>query len=374
MEFLRRFSPSLLTVVTGTLLTGALLTGALLADDGLQQGNADLQSAGPLTFGADGILFVGDSKGAAIFALDTGEKAESIAPGQLSELNIKGIDHEIAALLGTKPDDILINDLAVSPRGNVYLSVSRGRGPDADPVIFKTDPAGNLSELSLKNIRFAKAILPNAPAPGGEGRRNQRAQAITDLAFVKDQLFVAGLSNEEFASNLRSIPFPFRLISDGTSVEIFHTAHGKYETRSPVRTFVPFTIDNQPHLLAAYTCTPLVKFPVSDLVDGEKVRGTTIAELGNRNRPLDMIVYEKDGSRHLLVANSSRGIMKIPTDSIADQESLDKPVRGGGTAGLGYDAVDELKGVVQLDRLDDSTGVILVQSDDGMNLTTFALP
>ena len=363
MESLFRCSRSLLAVV--------LLAGSLVADDGLKQGNADLQSVGPLTFGPDGILFVGDSKGGAIFALDTGETEESNVAG---EINITGIDKEIAALLGTKADDILINDLAVSPQGNIYLSVSRGRGPDAEPVIMKTDPAGNLSELSLKKIRFAKAGLPNPPAPGGEGRRNKRAQAITDLAFVKDQLFVAGLSNEEFASNLRSLPFPFRLVSDGTSVEIFHTAHGKYETRSPVRTFVPFTIDNEPHLLAAYTCTPLVKFPISDLVDGEKVRGTTIAELGNRNRPLDMIVYEKDGAQFLLVANSSRGIMKIPTDQVAGQESLETPVRGGGTAGLDYDTVDDLKDVVQLDQLDDSTGVILVQSDDGVNLSTIALP
>jgi hypothetical protein len=109
-------------------------------------------------------------------------------------------------------------------------------------------------------------------------------------------------------------------------------------------------------------------------VNGQKVRGTTIAELGNRNRPLDMIVYEKDGSRFLLVANSARGIMKIPTDRVADQESLDAPVRGGGTAGLDYETVEGLSGVVQLDRLDDSTGVILVQSDNGMNLTTIALP
>ncbi len=56
----------------------------------------------------------------------------------------------------------------------------------------------------------------------------------------------------------------------------------------------------QPHVLAAYTCTPLVKFPLSDLKPGEKVKGTTIAELGNRNRPLDMIVYQKDGKDYVL--------------------------------------------------------------------------
>jgi len=45
----------------------------------------------------------------------------------------------------------------------------------------------------------------------------------------------------------------------------------------------------------AYTCTPLVQFAIPDLKPGAKVKGKTIAELGNRNRPLDMIDYQKDG-------------------------------------------------------------------------------
>ena len=78
-------------------------------------------------------------------------------------------------------------------------------------------------------------------------------------------------------------------------MEIYHGAHGRFETRSPVRTFVPFNVGNEPSLLAAYTCTPLVQFPISELKPGAKIKGKTIAELGNRNRPLDMIVYQKDG-------------------------------------------------------------------------------
>ena len=43
-------------------------------------------------------------------------------------------------MLGTDSKQIAINDLAVNPlSGNVYLSVSRGRGPDAIPVLVR-DP------------------------------------------------------------------------------------------------------------------------------------------------------------------------------------------------------------------------------------------
>ena len=54
------------------------------------------------------------------------------------------------------------------------------------------------------------------------------------MAFIDGRLFVAGLSNEEFASKLRSVPYPFAAVDNGTSVEIFHGNHGQLETRSPV--------------------------------------------------------------------------------------------------------------------------------------------
>ncbi len=78
------------------------------------------------------------------------------------------------------------------------------------------------------------------------------------------------------------------------------------EDYAAIRTFVPFTIDGQPSLLAGFTCTPLVRFPLEGL-KGEKVRGTTVAELGNRNTPLDMVVYEKGGEKFLLMTNSPAG-------------------------------------------------------------------
>jgi len=99
-------------------------------------------------------------------------------------------------------------------------------------------------------------------------------------------------------------------------VEIYHGSHGRFETNAPVRTFVPHRIDGDPHILAAYTCTPLVKIPLYSLKPASKVTGTTIAELGDRNRPLDMVVYRKDGKEFILMNNSSRGVMKLPADKL----------------------------------------------------------
>jgi hypothetical protein len=200
-------------------------------------------------------------------------------------------------------------------------------------------------------------------------------ESITDLAFVDGRLLVAGLSNEEFASTLRAIPYPFNEVSKGASVEIFHGAHGRLETNSPVRTFVPFSIGGEAHLFAAYTCTPLVTFPISQISPGAKLKGRTVAELGNRNRPLDMITYKKDGKDFLLIANNSRGVMKVSTENVEKTEPITQHVPGGGTKGLPYDTIQDLKGVEQLDRLDEKRAVLVRRAEKGpLALETIILP
>ena len=131
-------------------------------------------------------------------------------------------------------------------------------------------------------------------------------------------------------------------------------------------------INDQPHLLAAYTCTPLVTIPVAELKAGSKVQGKTVAELGNQNRPLDIITYQKEGHTFLLVANSARGVMKVATDKIASVEPIKAKVKD--TAGLGYETVPNLKGVEQLDKLDDTHAVLLVKNGSAASLETLELP
>jgi len=360
----------LATGLLGLCLTATITLGAEPTAS-LKKGTPDLKSAGPLAFGPEGILFIGDTKGAALFAIDTGDRAPA---AEKRAFQVKDLAGQVAAMLGTNAKQIAINDLAVNPlSGNLYLSVSRGRGPDAVPVLVRIHADGKPEEVSLENVRFAKADLPNAPGANDQGR----AESITDVAFADGRVFIAGLSNEEFSSRLIAIPYPFSSDGfDGANIEIYHGAHGRFETKSPIRTFVTYRIQNQPYMLAAYTCTPLVKLPVADLKAGAHVKGTTIAELGNRNRPLDMIVYQKDGKDYLLMTNSARGVMKIPTEGAGTAEGITEPVTGGGKKGLGYDTIATLKGVVQMDQLDERHAVLLVQADPNgsMDLQTIELP
>jgi hypothetical protein len=341
----------------------------------LTEGKAEFKSLGPITFSPDGTLFAADTKSAAIVALVPDDKPDRKA---VADVKIAGVDQQIAALLGTTPDQILINDIATHPLSyHIYFAVSRGRGPDAAPVLLRTDRTGKLTEVSLEKIKHSRAQLPDAPVDAltGEGRRqsNPRLESITDIAFLEDRVLVAGLSNEEFSSTLRAIPYPFKTVADGTSVEIYHGAHGKFETKSPIRTFVPFMVGKEPELLAAYTCTPLVRFPLSNLKPGAKIRGKTIAELGNRNRPLDMIVYQKDGKDWLLLANSSRGVMKLSTDGIEAAGTIEEPVKDGTAAGHAYETIKDWTGVEQLDKLD-STRAIVLRKTEGAGLSLESLP
>jgi len=332
---------------------------------GMQQGSPQLKSIGPITFAPQGILLAGDPQASTVVAIATGDTSG----GTAGELKVEKIDEKIAALLGTDAKGILINDMAVNPEtGNTFFSVSRGTGPDAAPVVVKVDAAGKLAEFPLEDVKYSKAEIPAAPTDG-----KKRQEVTTDLQFTNGQVIVAGLSNEEFASQLRVLAFPFKEVEGGTGVEIYHGAHGKLETHSPVRTLAVFDIAGEPNVLAAYTCTPLVKFPLSDLKPGAKVRGTTVAELGNRNRPLDMIVYQKDGKDYLLMANSSRGVMKVDVGPIDKTQGITDRISG--TAGLKYDTIGDLKGVTQLDKLDKDRALVLKQSDSGaMDLEAIALP
>ena len=374
----RKVSQVVALVIVGLTLPAM----ALDIESDLKTGSVELQSAGPIAFGPQGILFIGDSQAAAVHAVATGDTSGN--PEAVS-ISVEDLNGKIAAALGTEPAEIRINDLAVNPlSGAAYLSVSRGRGPDAMPVILRVDGNGSMKEVGLKNTKYAKAALPNAPAADAVGRRNRplRPLSITDLGYVNGRVLVAGLSSEEFASTLRSIPFPFEAerSDQGTGIQVYHGAHGRFETNSPVRTFTAMQIDNEPHLLAAYTCTPLVRIPVGDLVPGNRVTGTTVAELGNRNNPLDMFVYEKDGGQFILMANSSRGVMKIKTDDIDRATGITEQIRG--TAGQKYDTISELENVVQLDRLNDDHALIVVSDDRGTeesaddthHLRTVALP
>jgi hypothetical protein len=360
-----------LTIALGLTLTAARQPASPTV--ALTAGKVPLMSAGAMTFGPTGILFVGDSIGGSIVAIDT---EDTKAPAAGAKVNVDAVDAKIAALVGITPDQIVINDVAVNPVSkNVYLSASRGRGPDAMPLIMRVDAAGKVTPLSLDNAKYAAVSLTDSPAANGSGRQNPRMQTITDMAYINGNLMVAGLSNEEWSSALRSIPYPFEAAPKGATLQIWHSSHGRYETESPIRTFVPYTISGEKYVLAAYTCTPLVKIPVSALKPGAKIKGVEIADLGAGNQPLDMVPYKKGGHDYILIANSSFGVVKLKADNLESYPAINAPTVTD-VAGVPYDKITNLTNVRHIAQFDDSNVLVLMgkQGSGPTTLSTVTLP
>lgn len=341
---------------------------------GEKTGTIELQSIGPIAFGPDGILFIADPKASTVYAMHTLHPEHGSGTKSSNPHAVKNIDKKIAAMLGIGADELIIHDFAVDPMsGAAYLSVSRGRGPDASPVLIRRSTSDELGPVSLENVSFTKATLWATPDKDRRGR-DIRQDAITEIAYIDGSVVVAGLSNQEFSSRLRVLDYPFTAENRETGLEIYHTSHGQWETHSPVRTFTPFMDGDQPYILAAHTCTPLVRIPVSEIVsDKQKVIGTTIAELGNRNRPLDMLIYEKDGEEFLLITNSSRGVMKLSLAPMPKQPALTEEVPG--TAGADIIQIAALEGTLQIEAWGEDGAVVLRKNAEGsIDLAHVALP
>jgi hypothetical protein len=330
-----------------------------------------LQSIGPLGFGPNGVMYAADSLAGKIYALDLGAQANGGAPGTA---NVDNLSQKIAAMLGTDAAQVTITDLIVDSRThNSFVSVMRGQGPAAQPALLRVDGAGAISVIKTDALQFTSVDLPNLPAPNAG--RNQRGQAITQVKYANGRVWASGLSNEEFASKMWSIAYPFTTADAGTSVEIYHGNHQQLETRAPMYAFIPYTIDNQPYILGGYLCTPLVKFPVADLkpTAGKAYRGTTIGEFGAGSRPIDMILYKKNGKDFLLMANTTRGVMKIPTEGFATAKPITAPVTSE-TGGVPFEKVTTMTGVVQLDLLDATHSVVIAGNNSALNLRAVELP
>src|SRR5437763_6057279 len=292
-----------------------------MGEYGLEIGTPALESVGPITFGPDDVLFVADNMSATIVAIDVDDGDDT---STVDAFDLDDIDTKLAAFLGCAVADVTIRDLAVHPRShNVYLSVMRGRGNAAIPVIVRIDHrSAALSEVPLEKVPFSRIAIGNAipiddertdvqfaDPPDGEvveiqghrlrfARPPARTATVTDMAYVDGTLIVAGMSNEEFSSHLRRIEFPFTDGVSENSLEIFHVSHGKWETAAPIRTFVPY--EGGRSILASYTCTPVVHFSLDELQSGAQAKGRTVAELGAVNMPIDMVSFTQDGGEHLL--------------------------------------------------------------------------
>lgn len=289
-----------------------------------------IKSLGILTFSDEGVLFIGDNTSGIIIAIDFTTESKTT---DKFEINIYNIDTQIAAILGTTQGNVQLNDLAVHPKsGEVYLSVTRGHGIETLPALIKVDAENQLHIIDLSTLEITVQELHNMPDNDGrialrgtrsaptikeiaKSERSLRTLAIVAMEYHKGELFVSGISNEEFCSVLRRIPYPFSGKESISHIEMYHIVHDQFESRAPIRSMVVKEIDGIEQLVAAYTCSPLVLIPLDEIKDGTQVKAKTIGDMGN-GQPVDMVPFNMKGKEMLFVTNNSRSPLVIPVSGL----------------------------------------------------------
>jgi hypothetical protein len=291
-----------------------------------------LSSASAMAIAADGKLIVADWRAGALVAISL-PVLPAVKERSFNVLNVADRLTEAYKLDASK---IRITASAFHAESQTAIfAVSLGKRVDSPVAIALMDANGKVKNVSIDVAVTATQPLLQPPSDASLwGKQSTRTLLVTDMKFYGNELIVAGLTNATFSSTLRRVPYPFSGGGTVTNIEMYHAVHNQIETRAPVRAFNIIDVDGAPTLLAAYTCTPLVTAPLSELKDGGKVRGKTIAELGFGNTPLDVIPfaieYQGKKSEWVVVANSAKAadLISLPDIvSAAKGEGLSTPVK-----------------------------------------------
>ena len=342
-------------------------------------GTPALKSINVIEFAPDGVLLIGDGAASQILAVQTGDTEKARSP----ESTIKDISTKLAASIGTTAKGIEIVDLAVNPAsGRVYFAVRHQA--DRKYILLTLDGTGEIDEFSLKDVTYARLPLSTGT--------DAKVSAITDVAWADDRVVAAGRSNESFSSKIFSIyaPLSHDAASSSYSAKTYHVSHRKWETKAPMSVVLPLRENGKTWIVGAFSCTPVVKYPLDSLKPGAVVTGTSVIELGSGNRPLDMMLYEKDGTSYVL-ANTFRfhhkrrpfgpspyWTVRFEQSLLTENENVDEKAQrrlaGTKPATDRIEMIEAFHGVTQMDRLDETRAIVLRKTENDFNLEAVQLP
>ena len=339
-------------------IAGIALAGIALAADASA---ADIKSVSRLAVGPGNVLFLADWKDAKVHAL-TLPDAPARPAG--TAFNILDLEPLLSAQVGGAK--VTVEDMVARPgTAEVYIAVSYGRAKA--PALIRVTSDRHARRLDLKQAKTTSVALRDAPSASGVIWRDlpERSFTVTDMKWRDGELFIAGLSNQDFSSSLRRVKYPFDAKRTMASIEIYHTGHNLVETRAPIRAMSFATLAGRPYLIAAYTCTPIVTIPLDDIRDGAHLRGKTIAELGYGNTPAGLIPYSKtEGGQsrdYLMLLNFERGASAIPLSQVEAANAkpgIESVVQFGQLTGLEPTSVP-LAGAIRIDNLDEQSFIVV---------------
>ena len=316
-----------------------------------------IRSVGVLTFVDSNTIVLADWRAGEIDAL----RLSPVATAEPKPFNLKNVSASIAAALHTTPENLRFEDMAFRPGSELaYISLSVIQGSTIPrPALVSVDSTGKVRVIDLAKTPRTSAKITDEPSSDKElWHIPEATYTVTDMVFSEGKLYVAGLSNETFASTLRVYDFPFNgAAATSTSIEMYHAVHNQLETRAPIRQMAIVNLNGESTLLAAYTCTPLVTIPIKDLKDGAHIKGKTIAELGWGSMPVSMVTLDYGQGPMVLLVNSHRAADLLSVSAIAKAAAapgLSTPINWPSEPLLGLRSTYiPMPGVAQLGNQDD---------------------
>ncbi|MDF1754528.1 MAG: hypothetical protein P1U89_17220 [Verrucomicrobiales bacterium] len=338
-------------------------------------GDVELNRIQVIHFAPDGVLLIADGTKSQIFAVETGDTTAATTRFQ----PIPGFQKELASKMGVGENDLDIIDMEVNPISkNLYVACFNQK--TRTPGLIRIDRDGTMTPVTLKGVKHVRI-----PLPKGE---KAPVSVITDMVWIDNRLIAAARCNEEFASKIFSVDGPLQHEKGGQvySAETFHVAHNRWETKAPMSVMIPYEEDGKHYIVGAFSCTPVVKYPIDAIKPGAVIKGISMIELGSGNRPLDMFGYSTEGKSKVLTNTfrfhhekrpygpSPHLAFRFDQELLSAPEVNDKAVRrlkGNTPATEQIQIAETYHGVVKMSRLDDESALALSETGD---LVTIALP
>jgi hypothetical protein len=356
------------------LLTCLLLFGLALPVHA-DQGNPKIKTIETIAFGPNGLLLIGG--GSQVVTVETGDTT----PSTWATTEIPNIDRALAGKLGLDAKDIEVRKLAVNPASHkAYVALQAL--PTKANIILTIDGAGNIAEFGLDNVKYSSYSLA---VPKGAITK------VTDIAWAGGKIVAATQATDKFASRVFTIN---PAAKDGSPMQIstktFHTGHNRWETQAPLRVLMPYLDSGKTNVVGSFTCTPIVRYDLEDAKNDDQIVGSSVVELGQGNTPRNMFSYERDGKRYLLIAvgrnnkkpafgfPSAYWVARVDADLLKETNNINEraPWRVGGAnkAGDRVEVAREYFGTQQMDRLDETRALAIMEGKGGFTLRALPLP
>lgn len=341
-----------------------------------EQGNPKITAIESITFGPDGLLVIGG--GARVVTVETGDTKS--APWTKTE--IANIDQALAGKLGLTAKDIEIRKLVVNPAsGKAYIALQSLK--TKGNVILTVDGTGTIAEFPLEDVKYTSYTLDTPKAS---------ITKVTDIAWANGKIVAATQASDKFAGSRVFTINP--AAKDGATTQIstktYHVGHGKWETSAPLRVLMPIIESGKTSVVGSFTCTPVVRYDLEDAKNDEQVTGKSVVELGTGNTPRSMFSYERNGKKYILVSvgrnnkqpafgfPSAYWVARVDADLLKETTNINEkaPWRIGGKNLVG-DRVEVAKdyfGTQQMDKLDATRALAIIEAKDGFVLRAIPLP